>query len=46
MFCFQNSQPFLGLSFRLVYIMCLYVYYSQIPNCLQLCRQFFWLYLM
>ena len=46
MLCFQNSQPFLGLSFRLVYIMCLYVYYSQISNCLQLRIQFFWLYLM
>jgi len=35
MLCFQISQPFLSLSFRLVYIMRLYVYYSQISNCLQ-----------
>jgi hypothetical protein len=44
MLCFQNSQPFLGLCFRLFYIRCLYVYYNQIANCLQYCRYFFWLY--
>ena len=46
MLCFQNSQPFLGLSFRLLYIMCLCVYYSLISNCLQQCRYILWLYLM